>query len=171
MGRFLDSASPHSGSHALRVLHVLVNLVEVEVLVDRCAIGIHHTHGLATPTSTQALTGSLAAGGTLVLVNTLATADFKVAGSVVSGVTNFNGDDALVLEKSGQVIDRIGQLGTDPGTEWKVGTATTLNATLRRNAAIKKGDSNAAGPFDPSLEWTVFPIDDATGLGKHTVNP
>ncbi len=127
--------------------------------------------GTATPTSTQALTGSLAAGGTLVLVNTLAAADFKVAGSVVSGVTNFNGDDALVLEKSGLVIDRIGQLGTDPGTEWKVGTATTLNATLRRNAAIKKGDSNAAGPFDPSLEWTVFPIDDATGLGKHTVNP
>ncbi len=103
--------------------------------------------------------------------NTLAAAEFKVAGSVVSGVTNFNGDDALVLEKSGLVIDRIGQLGTDPGTEWKVGTATTLNATLRRNAAIKKGDSNAAGPFDPSLEWTVFPIDDATGLGKHTVNP
>ncbi|WP_297728805.1 lamin tail domain-containing protein, partial [Limnohabitans sp. Rim8] len=127
--------------------------------------------GTATPTSTPALTGSLAAGGTLVLVNTLAAAEFKVAGSVVSGVTNYNGDDALVLEKSGLVIDRIGQLGTDPGTEWKVGTATTLNATLRRNAAIKKGDSNAAGPFDPSLEWAVFPIDDATGLGKHSVNP
>jgi len=40
-----NSASPYSGGHALGVLHVLINLVEVEVLVDRCAIGIHHTHG------------------------------------------------------------------------------------------------------------------------------
>lgn len=127
--------------------------------------------GTATPTSTQALTGSLASGGTLVLVNTSAATAFKVTGSVVSGVTNFNGDDALVLEKSGLVIDRIGQLGTDPGTEWKVGTTTTLNATLRRNATIKKGDSNAAGTFDPTLEWTVFLIDDSTGLGNHTVSP
>ena len=127
--------------------------------------------GTATPTSTQALTGSLASGGTLVLVNTSAATAFKVTGSVVSGVTNFNGDDALILEKSGLVIDRIGQLGTDPGTEWKVGTTTTLNATLRRNATIKKGDSNAAGTFDPTLEWTVFLIDDSTGLGNHTVSP
>jgi predicted extracellular nuclease len=127
--------------------------------------------GTAPPTSTQALTGNLASGGTLVLVNTSAATAFKVTGSVVSGVTNFNGDDALILEKSGLVIDRIGQLGTDPGTEWKVGTSTTLNATLRRNATIKKGDSNAAGTFDPTLEWTVFLIDDSTGLGNHTVNP
>jgi hypothetical protein len=61
------------------------------------------------------------------------------------------------------VTDGMSQLGTDSGTEWKVGTTTTLNAILCRNAATRKGDNNAAGTFDLSLEGTVLPIDDATG--------
>jgi len=37
--------STSSGRHTLRVLHVLVDLVEVQVLVDRRAVFVHHTHG------------------------------------------------------------------------------------------------------------------------------
>lgn len=130
-----------------------------------------YANGASTATNTLALTGNLAAGGTLVLVNASAAAAFKVAGSVESTVTFFNGDDATTLEKSGAVIDRIGQLGTDPGTEWTAGGVTTLNATLRRKAAIMNGDSNASSAFDPSVQWDSFPIDTSGGLGSHTVTP
>ena len=36
----------HLSRHTLRVLHVLVNLVEVQVLVDRCVVLVHDAHGL-----------------------------------------------------------------------------------------------------------------------------
>jgi predicted extracellular nuclease len=139
--------------------------------VDLTAYSVKlYSNGATTATTSLALTGTLAADATLVLVHSSATDAYKVPGSLVSGVTNFNGDDALTLEKSGAVIDRFGQLGTDPGTAWTAAWVTTVDATLRRKPTIKKGDSNASGAFDPSVEWTALPIDTATGLGSHTVN-
>lgn len=129
-----------------------------------------YSNGATTATTTLPLTGTLAAGGSLVLVNASATAAFKVTGSLATGVTNFNGDDALTLEKSGVVIDRFGQLGTDPGTAWNGNGVTTLDATLRRKPSVKKGDNNASATFDPSLEWAAFPTDTAAGLGSHAVD-
>jgi hypothetical protein len=96
---------------------------------------------------------------------------FKVAGSVAANsVVNFNGDDAVTLENSGVVIDRIGQVGFDPGTEWLSNGVSTLNRTLRRKPTVTLGDNNASVVFDPSLQWDGFPVDTADGLGAHTVN-
>ena len=129
------------------------------------------SNGAATTTFIQPLTGSLAAGRVLVLVNSNSTADFITAGSIAANaVVNFNGDDAVTLEKAGVVIDRIGQVGFDPGTEWTANGVSTLNRTLRRKPAIAVGDNNAAAAFDPSVQWDGFAIDTATGLGAHTVN-
>lgn len=130
-----------------------------------------YSNGVTAPTSTQALSGSLLPGGTIVLANAGATAAFKPAGTQDSGVANFNGDDALTLEKSGTVIDRIGQVGFDPGTEWKSANgASTLNQTLRRKPTIKSGDPNPGIAFDTATQWDNFPIDTSAGLGSHTVN-
>lgn len=130
-----------------------------------------YSNGVTAPTSTQALSGSLPPGGTIVLANAGATAAFKPAGTQDSGVANFNGDDALTLEKSGTVIDRIGQVGFDPGTEWKSANgASTLNQTLRRKATVKSGDPNPGIAFDTATQWDSFPIDTSAGLGSHTVN-
>jgi predicted extracellular nuclease len=129
------------------------------------------SNGAATTTFIQPLTGSLAAGQTLVLVNSNSTAAFITAGSIAANtVVNFNGDDAVTLEKAGVVIDRIGQVGFDPGTEWTANGVSTLNRTLRRKPTITVGDNNPAAVFDPSVQWDGFPIDTATGLGTHTVN-
>ncbi|MDB5931025.1 MAG: putative endonuclease/exonuclease/phosphatase family protein, partial [Polaromonas sp.] len=129
------------------------------------------SNGASTTSFVFPLTGSLAPGQVLVLVNSNSTAPFLVAGSVPANtVVNFNGDDALTLEKSGAVIDRIGQLGADPGTEWAGNGVSTLNRTLRRKPAVTSGDNNAAAVFDPSLQWDGFPQDTAAGLGAHTVN-
>ena len=129
------------------------------------------SNGAATTTFVQPLTGSLAAGQVLVLVNSNSTAAFITPGSVAANsVVNFNGDDAVTLEKAGVVIDRIGQVGFDPGAEWLANGVSTANRTLRRKPAITVGDNNAAAVFDPSLQWDGFAIDTATGLGAHTVN-
>lgn len=129
------------------------------------------SNGASTPSFAFPLSGSLAAGQVLVLVNSNSAAPFLVAGSVPANtVVNFNGDDALTLEKSGAVIDRIGQLGVDPGTEWSSNGISTLNRTLRRKPALTSGDNNAAAAFDPSLQWDGFAQDTAAGLGAHAVN-
>jgi uncharacterized protein len=128
-------------------------------------------NGTTTAGNVFTLTGTLSPGGVVVVVNNGATTSFQIPGSYTSTVTNFNGDDAITLEKSGAVIDRIGQVGFDPGTAWTGGTVSTLDRSLRRKSSVKVGDSNAGTVFDPSLQWVGFAIDDATSLGAHTINP
>jgi uncharacterized protein len=131
-----------------------------------------YINGTSTVGNVYTLTGSLAAGGVMVIVNNLATSTFKtVPGFVTSSVTNFNGNDTITLEKSGVVIDRFGQLGFDPGTAWTSGTLSTQDRTLRRKPSVKVGDPNATAVFDPALEWDGFAINDASSLGAHTVSP
>jgi len=130
-----------------------------------------YSNGAATPTNTQVLSGTLAAGQTLVLLNGSFTTSKTVPGSITSSTTNFNGDDAVTLEKSGTVVDAIGQVGFDPGTEWTTGTTySTLNKTLRRKSGVVHGSVPALAPatWDISVEWDVFPQDNFDDLGLHT---
>lgn len=130
-----------------------------------------YTNGTTTVSNIYTLTGTLAPGAVVVLVNSAATAPFKTTGSFTTTVTFFNGDDAITLEKSGVVIDRFGQVGFDPGTAWVSGSISTQDRTLRRKPAVKFGDNAAATVFDPALQWDGFAVDDATDLGAHTVTP
>ena len=66
---------------------------------------------LLIPAAVVALTGTLAAGSTLVIVNAAITTSVTVANSITSTVTYFNGDDAITLEKSGVIVDQIGVVG------------------------------------------------------------
>jgi uncharacterized protein len=127
-----------------------------------------YSNGAASATTTLNLSGSIAPGATLVLVNSGFSTSAVIAGArIVSGVTNFNGDDAVTLEKNGAVIDAIGQVGFDPGTEWRAGGVSTLNQTLRRKGPISAGSMAPAAPlvWDVALEWSAFPIDTFDGLG------
>jgi predicted extracellular nuclease len=162
---FSEYVEGSSNNKAIELYNPTASAVDLSLYTVRL-----YANGVTTPTNSQALTGSLPAGGVLVLANASAAAAFKPAGTVTGSVANFNGDDALTLEKSGAVIDRFGQLGTDPGTEWTgVGGISTLNQTLRRKPTITAGDRNPGAAFDPSVEWDNFPIDTSAGLGAHTV--
>jgi predicted extracellular nuclease len=162
---FSEYVEGSSNNKAIEIYNPTASAVDLSLYTVRL-----YANGVTTPTNSQALTGSLPAGGVLVLANASAAAAFKPAGTVTGSVANFNGDDALTLEKSGAVIDRFGQLGTDPGTEWTgVGGISTLNQTLRRKPTITAGDRNPGAAFDPSVEWDSFPIDTSAGLGAHTV--
>ncbi len=82
-----------------------------------------------------------------------------------SSVCNFNGDDAITLEKDGVVIDAFGTVGIDPGTSWTVGTDASgaVDHSVRRNASVTAGNPNWTS--SSASEWTVGAKDDVSNLG------
>jgi predicted extracellular nuclease len=130
-----------------------------------------YSNGATTAGNTLTLTGTLSPGQALVIFNAQMTLTFSAPVTFTSSVTFFNGDDAITLEKSGVVIDRIGQVGFDPGTAWTTGSLSTLDQTLRRKSSIKTGDNNFSGVFIPGDQWDSFPVNTSSGLGSHTVTP
>ncbi len=123
------------------------------------------TNGATTASINLDLTGNLAAGDVYVIAHSSADPAILTQADLTTGAGLFNGDDALVLSKSGVTVDSFGQVGVDPGTEWVGGAA---NDTLRRLPSICAGDANGFDAFDASVEWARFPTDTFDGLGAHT---
>ena len=129
-----------------------------------------YLNGSPTPGAPIALTGVVPSGGTWVLVDSSAVAELLALADQTSPLLDFNGDDAVVLRSNGAggaIVDSIGQVGVDPGSAWTGGGLSTADQTLRRNAALCLGDSNAADAFNPSIEWIDFVQDDFGDLGAH----
>jgi uncharacterized protein len=152
------------------------------------AIEIHNPGAAAVDLAGYALrtyfNGSTTAGASLTLAGTLAPGAVVVVyhpsfdtalftpppGSIANGaVINFNGDDALTLERNGVgVVDQFGQIGFDPGTAWTTSDISTQDRTLRRRAGIAQGSAPPAAPaaWDLSLEWEALPLNTFSGLGS-----
>ena len=90
----------------------------------------------------------------------------------------FNGDDAMTLEKGGEIIDIFGKVGEDPGAAWtddvaagytdaNGGTWWTKRQTLVRKAYVKQGVSVNPILFNPTLEYDSLPDATYTGMGSH----
>ncbi len=126
-----------------------------------------HFNGNPVATLTISLTGSVAAGDVYVVAQSTATATILAQADQTNGSGWFNGDDAVVLRKGTTVVDVIGQIGVDPGTEWGSGLTSTADNTLRRKATVSAGDPNGGDAFDPSVEWNGFATDTFGGLGSH----
>ncbi len=72
------------------------------------------------------------------------------------------------MRKNGDLIDVIGAIGTDPGSEWGSGDTTTLDHTLRRLNTVSEGTPGGfADPNDITDQWQGFDSDDFEGLGAH----
>lgn len=127
-----------------------------------------YSNGNSAPNSTDVLSGTLLAGDVVVICNPNI-ADPSPA-DILSGTVNYNGDDAFELLYDGVTVDVIGQIGVDPGSAWGVAPEITQNATLRRNADVCRGDTDGTDTFDPSIEWTGFPVDTFDGLGQHATD-
>ncbi|WP_371409701.1 lamin tail domain-containing protein [Micromonospora zamorensis] len=124
----------------------------------------------STTATTIALTGSVAAGDAFVFASASAGAAILAQADQTSGASLFNGDDAIVLRRGTTVLDSIGQIGVDPGTEWGAGTTSTADNTLRRLPTVAAGDTDPSDAFDPAAQWAGFPVDTFDGLGAHTVD-
>ena len=90
---------------------------------------------------------------------------------------HMNGNDAMVLTKSGDIIDIIGKVGEDPASgAWTddaasgftMGSWWTAQHTLIRKNTVLYGDNNGVDLFDPSLEWDSLVIGSWNNLGAHT---
>ncbi len=127
-------------------------------------------NGSASAGLTINLTGTVAAGDVFVLANSGAVAAILAQADQTNGAGWFNGDDAVVLRKGTTVIDVIGQVGFDPGTEWGSGLTSTADNTLRRLPTVCGGDTNGSDAFDPSVQWEGLATDTFGGLGSHTAN-
>jgi predicted extracellular nuclease len=84
-------------------------------------------------------------------------------------ITTFNVENLFDLEPNVPVVvDAIGQVGVDPGSQWGSGLTSTKDNTIRRKASICEADADETDPFDPALEWDGFAKDTFDGLGAHT---
>ena len=127
-------------------------------------------NGSTTAGLTINLTGTVADGDVFVLAHSSAVSAILAQADQTNGAGWFNGDDAVALRKGTTLIDVIGQVGIDPGTEWGSGLISTADNTLRRKANVCAGDTNASDAFDPSVEWDGFATDTFDGLGAHTAS-
>jgi predicted extracellular nuclease len=126
-------------------------------------------NGSATAGLTINLTGTVADDDVFVVAQASASPSILAVADQTNGAGWFNGDDAVVLRKGTTVLDVIGQIGFDPGTEWGAGLTSTADNTLRRKPTILAGETNGADAFDPASEWDGFATDTFDGLGSHTV--
>ncbi|QDL90492.1 ExeM/NucH family extracellular endonuclease [Paroceanicella profunda] len=114
-----------------------------------------------------ALTGTVAAGDVYVFAHASADPAILAEADQTTGSGLFNGDDAIVLVRGETVVDSIGQVGVDPGSEWGGDPLGTQDMTLRRDAGVLEGDTDPADAFDPTQGWTASATDDFSGLGSH----
>ncbi len=113
------------------------------------------------------LSGSIASGGVFIVGNSSAGTGITSLSNLTSGSLNFNGNDAIVLKKGSVIVDVIGQIGFDPGSEWGSGVQSTAENTLVRKSSVSSGDTNPNDIFDPSSEWDGYATDSFGNLGIH----
>ncbi len=122
-------------------------------------------NGNTTVGTTVTLTGTVAPGDAFVLAQGSANATVLAQADQTSGSSWYNGDDAVVLVRQGTIVDAIGQVGFDPGTQWGSGDTSTADNTLRR-ASGAGPDVDASDAFDPAAQWEGFAQDTFDGLGQ-----
>lgn len=161
---FSEYAEGSSSNKAFEIY----NAAAADADLTSCEVNFYFNGG-AAPSNTINLAGTLVAGDVLVVCDD--SIDPLVFDPMLCDVLDngsfYNGNDALELVCSGTVLDVIGQIGTDPGSEWVGGGVGTQNETIRRDCAVTTGDSNGADAFDPSLEWATFPQDDFSDFGQY----
>lgn len=124
---------------------------------------------------TFVLAGTIPPGATYVITQTAATdPTIKGAANIFHSSSSwFNGDDAITLERvsDGALVDSIGQIGFDPGSQWGSGLTSTADNTLRRKFSVTSGDTNPFDVFNPAAEWDGFANNTFSGLGSHNAAP
>lgn len=102
--------------------------------------------------------------------------DFAEADEVVSGIVNFNGNDARalcrVINQDTVIIDIIGDPDNNPGQGWGVAgeLVATKDHTLVRKLTIESGNDDwnlSSGTNSANSEWVVKSVDEFQYLGSH----
>ncbi|MFA5421194.1 MAG: endonuclease [Bacilli bacterium] len=129
------------------------------------------SNGASTASATVTLSGTLNHDTTIVYRNSGGALSLPVGvNATVNSAVNFNGDDATALYKisTSAYVDIFGEIGFDPGSAWAEGGVSTVDKTLVRKSSVSSGVTTNPATFNPSVEWTQYPIDTASYLGSHT---
>ena len=134
------------------------------------------------------LTGFIGPNGVFVLVNGQMTsstnspscsAELQALANQLDGSypapTYMNGNDAMVLTKSGVIVDILGKMGEDPGTAWSTlfpytansGAWITKDHTMIRKPSVQTGVATNPDFFDPMAQYDTLPNNTWTSLGSH----
>ncbi|APC65572.1 hypothetical protein AAV35_14130 [Salimicrobium jeotgali] len=121
-----------------------------------------YSNGSSSASSELKLEGTLSSGDVHVIAHTSAGEEVLAeADTTNGGVTNFNGNDPVVLKKSGSVVDSIGQTGAD--------AEFGKDVTLVRKESVTAGDTVPDDAFNASGEWNAFSKDTFEHLGSYEV--
>ena len=129
-----------------------------------------YNNGSPTPTDSLSPQGTLAPDSVFVAGNPTAVAGIIAVSDTLHTITFYNGDDAMVLKNitTNTVLDIIGIIGVDPGTNWPVGTGATSEFTLVRMIGVQAGTTNwAIG----ATQYDVYPQNTITFIGNHSMTP
>ncbi|ARI76512.1 FN3 associated domain-containing protein [Halobacillus mangrovi] len=120
-----------------------------------------YSNGNTTANTSYQMEGTLAAGEVFVISNSQAQEAIQNVSDVNNNVTNFNGNDALVLKKNDAVVDSLGQIGNS--------AYFATDVTLLRNLNVATGDTDATDAVDLSEQWDQFAKDTFKYLGNTNV--
>ena len=110
-------------------------------------------NGATTAATTINLSGTINPGNVFVVASSSANSTILSVANQTSSSAFYNGNDAIVLKKGSTIVDVIGQVGLNPGTEWGSGLTSTADNTLRRFETTTQGNINQNDVFDPATEW------------------
>src|SRR5450830_1256040 len=142
--------------------------------IDLSAYRLNLYSNGGTTAASVYLSGTLVAGDAYVIAHASANAAIlAVADATSSAIINFNGDDAVSLDRvaDSSHVDVVGQIGfrpTVPGSYWGVIPCTTMDYTLVRKPSVVKGDPIGSDVFDPAVQWDAYAKDDFSHLGSQT---
>lgn len=123
--------------------------------------------GVAGAVYVLGLNGTLAAGDVYVVCNNGSTAFIKSKADSITtnSVLSFNGNDRLDLINGTDTLDRIGVLGQTDDILFD--TVKAIDRTFVRKPSVQSGtkDWNIS-----TLQWLVYPINDSTHIGAHTMD-
>ena len=113
--------------------------------VDLAAAGYNvqvFANGATTAASTINLTGTVASGDVFVFANTVGRRrDPRPRPTRRAGAPTGTATTPSCCARAPTVLDVIGQVGVDPGTEWGTGLTSTADNTLRRKSSVTAGDT------------------------------
>jgi hypothetical protein len=144
----------------------LTNLGTQSLDLGRCRLTTY-VNGATTPYRNSALSGTLAAGASVVLCSASASGSLAARCQGTSSAIAFNGNDAVLLSCDDALLDAFGRLGEDPGVAWGT-TVRTIDANLLRRCGPPGPDTTPDDPFDPGTAWRAVPLTELDDLGAWT---
>lgn len=131
-----------------------------------------YNNGNTSPTNQQVLSGTLTSEDVYVITHSDASALILAEADESSGISWFNGNDAIALYHNDVLIDILGVIGEDPGesTPWDVNGVEFGMAehTLVRNPLINSGETDW---LIGQSQWDVYPQNTFDFIGSHTATP